>query len=325
MFIFLNHLTINRIVHPTSRIPGTDIGYPAMEQYVHLNGKLIRREDARISVFDHGFLYGNGLFETMRAYRGKIFRAAQHLKRLFRSIECLSYPLGLTPAALEKAVYETIEANRTPDASIRLTVTRGAGDPVPDPDTCGTPTVIIITRPYQPPSPALYRQGYSAMTVRMRQSAQLPAVTMKTCSFITPLLARREAKASGCNEGIVVNTDGFITECTVSNIFMLRGDLLQTPSRETGLLPGITREAVLELAASQNLQSDEGTFTPEQLLSADEAFVTNSLIEIMPLVKVDGQAIGSGTPGAVTRNLTAAYKELVRRELKLQPGRSEKD
>jgi branched-subunit amino acid aminotransferase/4-amino-4-deoxychorismate lyase len=253
----------------------------------------------------------------MRAYRGKIFRAASHLKRLFHSLEFLNYPLALTPAVLEQAIYETIEANRTPDAAIRLTVTRGVGDPVPDPETCGSPTVIIITRPYQPPAPALYSQGYSAMMVRMRQSAKLPAVTMKTCSFITPLLAKREAQASGCNEGIMVNTDGFISECTVSNIFMLRGDRLQTPSRETGLLPGITREAVLELAASQNLRPEEGTFTPGQLLSSDEAFVTNSLIEIMPLVKVDGQAIGSGTPGAATRNLAAAYKELVRRELKL--------
>jgi branched-chain amino acid aminotransferase group I len=295
-----------------------------MEQYVHLNGKLIRREDARISVFDHGFLYGNGLFETMRAYRGKIFRAKQHLKRLFLSIECLQYPLALTPASLEKAVYETIEANRTPDASIRLTVTRGKGDPVPDPETCGDPTVIIITRPYLPPSPALYSRGYSAMIVRMRQSAQLPAVTMKTSSFITPLLARREAKTSGCNEGIVVNTDGFLTECTVSNIFMLRGDRLQTPSRETGLLPGITREAVMELAERHNLLPEEGTFTPEQLLSADEAFVTNSLIEIMPLVKVDGHRIGSGSPGAATRKLMTAYRELVQRELKLRPGRTEK-
>jgi branched-chain amino acid aminotransferase group I len=288
-----------------------------MKQYVHINGTLIRREDARISVFDHGFLYGNGLFETMRAYQGKVFRLEQHLKRLFLSIEFLHYPRTFTPASLEKAIYETIEANRSPDAAIRLTVTRGEGDPVPNPDTCGAPTVIIITREYLPPSLALYNQGYSATIARQRLSAQLPASAMKTCSYVNTIIARTEAKESGCNEGIIVNTEGFITECTVSNIFMVRGNRLETPSRESGLLPGVTRQAVLELAWIQHLQPEEGKYTPEQLLSADEALVTNSLIEIMPLVTVDGHAIGGGKPGAVTRALMAEYKELVRRELKL--------
>jgi len=288
-----------------------------LEQYVHINGTLIPRDQARVSVFDHGLLYGNGLFETMRAYRGKIFRLAQHLWRLFVSLECLEYPVSFTPASLETAIYETLEANRTPDASIRLTVTRGTGDPVPDPATCGSPTVIITTRDYRPPSPELYRTGYSALIVRMRQGPRLPSVSMKTCSFINTLIAKSEAKKAGCNEGIVLNTDGCITECTVSNIFMVRGSRLETPSRGTGLLPGVTREAVLELAPILQLQPAEGTYTPELLLSADEAFVTNSLIEIMPLVKVDDRAIGTGTPGRVTGNLMDAYRELVRRELKL--------
>jgi branched-chain amino acid aminotransferase len=288
-----------------------------MEQYVHINGTLVRRDEARISVFDHGFLYGNGLFETMRSYRGNIFRLGYHLQRLFRSLEFLNYPVSFTPASLEKAVCETLEANQTPDAAIRLNITRGQGDPAPDPDTCGHPSIIIFTREYRPPSPALYNQGYYATMVRQRQSAQVPAVTMKTFSFINTIIARMEAKASGCHEGIMVNTDGFITECTVSNIFMIRGSRLQTPALESGVLPGVTRKAVLELAAGQRMQPEEGTFIPEQLLTADEAFVTNSLIEIMPLVKVDGHEIGDGKPGAVTRALMTAYKELVRRELKL--------
>lgn len=288
-----------------------------MAQYVYINGEIIRREEALISVFDHGFLYGNGLFETMRAYRGNIFRLEQHFKRLFRSLEFLKYPISFTPASLEKAVRETLDANRTPDAAIRLNITRGQGDPVPNPDTCGHPTIIIIVREYQPPSPALYHQGYCAAMIRGRQSAQAPAVTMKTLSFINTIIARTEAKASGCHEGIMVNTDGFITECTVSNIFMIRGSRLQTPALESGVLPGVTRQAVLELAAGQRMQPEAGAFTPEQLLTADEAFVTNSLIELMPLVQVDGQEIGDGKPGAVTRALMTAYQELVRRELKL--------
>jgi branched-chain amino acid aminotransferase group I len=288
-----------------------------MEQYVHINGTLVRREDARISVFDHGLLYGNGLFETMRAYQGRIFRLEHHLQRLFRSLEFLKYPVSFTPASLERSVYETVEANQTPDASIRLNVTRGQGDPVPNPDTCGQPTIIIFAREYQPPSPALYNQGFSATILPYRQSPRLPATLVKTFSFINTIIARMEAKSSGCHEGIMVNTDGFIAECTVSNIFMIRGSRLQTPSLQSGLLPGVTRQAVLELAAGRRMQPEEGTFTPEQLRTADEAFVTNSLIEIMPLVTVDGHEIGNGTPGAATQTLMAAYKELVRRELKL--------
>ena len=295
-----------------------------MEQYVHINGTLVRRDEARISVFDHGFLYGNGLFETMRSYRGRIFRLEHHLQRLFRSLDTLKYPVSFTPASLVKAVCETLEANQTPDAAIRLNITRGQGDPAPNPDTCGHPSIIIFTREYRPPSPALYNQGYCAAMIRGRQSAQAPAVTMKTFSLINTIIARMEAKASGCHEGIMVNTDGFITECTVSNIFMIRGSRLQTPALESGVLPGVTRQAVLELAAPTRLQPEEDTFTPEQLLTADEAFVTNSLVEIMPLVKVDGHEIGDGKPGAVTRALMTAYKELVRRELKLEPEVSEK-
>jgi D-amino acid aminotransferase len=291
-----------------------------LEQYVHINGALIPREKACVSVFDHGLLYGNGLFETMRAYQGKIFRLEQHLRRLFVALEHLEYPISFTPASLEKAIHETLEANRTPDASIRLTVTRGTGDPVPDPATCGTPTIIITTRDYHPPAPELYSRGYGAVIINMRQDPRLPSASLKTCSFINTLIARSEAKEAGCNEGIVVNTDGFVTECTVSNIFMVRGSRLETPSRGTGLLPGVTREAVLELAPTGQLQPEEGTFTPEQLLSADEAFVTNSLIEIMPLVTVENHAIGTGTPGQATRSLMDSYRELVRRELKLQPG-----
>ncbi len=288
-----------------------------VEQYVYINGALLRREEARISVFDHGFLYGNGLFETMRAYRGKIFRVGHHLQRLFRSLEFMKYPLSFTPASLEKAIYETLEANRTPDASIRLNISRGQGEPVPNPDTCGKPTIIIIARAYQPPPPALYGQGYCATILRRRPSARLPAVTMKTFSLLNTIIARMEAKASGCDEGIMVNTDGFITECTVSNIFMVCGSRLETPSQEAGLLAGITRQAVLEIAPAQHLHPGEGAFTPEQMLSADEAFVTNSLIEIMPLVAVDGREIGNGKPGTVTKKLMAAYQELVRSELKL--------
>lgn len=288
-----------------------------MERLVYINGELVNREEARISVFDHGFLYGHGLFETMRAYQGRIFRVEHHLQRLFLSLDVLEFPIPFTFDSIKKALYKTLEANALTDAYIRLNVTRGEGATVPDPATCARPNVIILTREYVPYSPALYEKGYRAKIVLVRPSAQSPAVTMKTANFINNIIAKTEAKQGGYNEGIMVNTDGFITESTVSNIFMLQGSHLATPAREVGLLPGITRQAVLELAESQHLTTDEGKFMPSQLYAADEAFLTNSLIEIMPLVEVDGHPIGSGSPGPVTRNLMDAYKKLIKRELKL--------
>jgi len=303
-------MTAHLFPHPT---PGRN---GQVEGLVYINGELVPREEARISVFDHGFLYGNGLFETMRAYQGRIFRVEHHLQRLFLALDFLQFPIPFTFDSLKKALYRTIEANRLTDAYIRLNITRGEGATIPDPTTCKSPNLIIITREYVPYSPALYQKGYRAKIVQVRPSAQTPAITMKTANFINNIIAKKEAKESGCNEGIMVNTDGFITESTVSNIFLVQGNRLSTPGREVGLLPGVTRQAVLELAGSQQLQIEEGKFIPGDLCAADEAFLTNSLIEIMPLVEVDGHPIGPGTPGPVTRGLMVAYKELVERELK---------
>ena len=288
-----------------------------MEQFVYINGELIPRNEARVSVFDHGFLYGNGLFETMRAYKRKIFRLEHHLQRLFLSLESLSFPIPFTFDSLKEAIYKTIEANRQEDAYIRLNITRGEGATVPDPTTCKNPNLIIITRDYLPYAPSLYQKGYRGKVVQVRPSPHTPTATMKTLNFLDHIIAKMEAKAAGFNEGILVNTDGFVTEGTVSNIFIVTGNRVATPAREAGLLPGVTRQVILELAEDKQIKGEETKITPHQLAGADEAFLTNSLVEIMPLVELDGHPIGAGTPGPVTQQLTVSYKKRVQEELKL--------
>lgn len=288
-----------------------------MRGLVYINGKLIPGEEAKVSVFDHGFLYGDGLFETMRAYQRRIFRLEHHLQRLFLSLEYLKFLIPFNFDYLKEAIYKTIEANRLEDAYIRLNVTRGEGATVPDPATCKAPNLIIITREYVPYSSALYQKGYKGKIVGVKPSPHMPTISMKTLNFLNHIIAKMEAKASGFNEGIMVNTDGFVTEGTVSNIFMIKGGSLFTPAKEVGLLPGVTRQAVLEIAEAKGLKTREAKITINELLMAEEAFLTNALIEILPLVRVDEHPIGKGIPGPLTQELMSAYKELVKEELKL--------
>lgn len=288
-----------------------------MRGLVYINGKLIPGEEAKVSVFDHGFLYGDGLFETMRAYQRRIFRLEHHLQRLFLSLEYLKFLIPFNFDSLKEAIYKTIEANRLEDAYIRLTVTRGEGATVPDPATCKAPNLIIITREYVPYSSALYQKGYKGKIVGVKPSPHMPTISMKTLNFLNHIIAKMEAKASGFNEGIMVNTDGFVTEGTVSNIFMIKEGSLFTPAKEVGLLPGVTRQAVLEIAEAKGLKTREAKITVNELLMAEEAFLTNALIEILPLVGVDERPLGKGIPGPLTQELMSAYKELVKGELKL--------
>ncbi len=288
-----------------------------MRGLVYINGELIPGEEAKVSVFDHGFLYGDGLFETMRAYQRRIFRLEHHLQRLFLSLEYLKFLIPFNFDYLKEAIYKTIEANRLEDAYIRLTVTRGEGATVPDPATCKAPNLIIITREYVPYSSALYQKGYKGKIVGVKPSPHMPTISMKTLNFLNHIIAKMEAKASGFNEGIMVNTDGFVTEGTVSNIFMIKGGSLFTPAKEVGLLPGVTRQAVLEIAEAKGLKTREAKITVNELLMAEEAFLTNALIEILPLVGVDERPLGKGIPGPLTQELMSAYKELVKEELKL--------
>jgi len=282
-----------------------------MEQLVYLNGELLPRSRARISPFDHGFLYGYALFETMRARGRRIFRLHSHLERLSSSANMLGLPLP--PLDLEKACYEVLSANELDDARIRLTVSIGEGESVPDPPADPVPTLFIMGAPYNPPPAEKYREGYKAVVSKIRQNSKSPVARLKSANYLNNVLARREAKAAGADEAVLLNERGLLCEGSTGNVFLLYRGVLVTPNVESGCLPGITRQAVIELAAEMRTGVEQREVRLEELLQADEAFLTNSLLGLMPLRDINGSPAGRGGRIA-TERLSAAYSELVLRE-----------
>ena len=292
-----------------------------MAEIIYLNGRLIPRSKAKLSPFDHGFLYGYGLFETMRAYQGHIFRLDHHLTRLRRSAQSL----GLTHSilnvvegkqSLEAACTKTLEANKLKDARLRLTVSAGEGDMTPDPNTCSSPTVLVTARNLVPLPPGKYESGFKAALSPLRRNSQSPLSRLKSTCYMENILARMQAKAMGCDEAILLNEQGYLAEGSITNIFLVSKGKLITPSLESGVLPGITREAVLEIARVSNIKTQERQVELQELIEAEEAFVTNSILELMPLTWFDGKPISTGKPGQLTRELIAAYRKLVDEALK---------
>lgn len=282
-----------------------------MEVLVYINGELVPRREAGISPFDRGILYGYGLFETMRSYGGRVFRLDRHLARLMHSAGKIGLDVGLDPTALEQAIHKTLEANKLSDARIRLTVLAGEGERGLAPPTSGTLTVIIVAEKLVPPPPQAYEDGIRAAVVSVRRNSQSPLSGIKSIGYLDNLLAHSEAVAAGADEAILLNEQGFIAECSTSNIFLAVEGRLFTPSVESGILLGITREVVLELAQGLGITAGVGEIPLAHLLRADEAFLTNSVVEVMPITGVDGKPIGTGKPGEVTKRLMAAYRELV--------------
>jgi len=287
-----------------------------MAEIIYLNGRLIPRSKAKLSPFDHGFLYGYGLFETMRAYQGHIFRLDRHLARLRRSAQSL----GLTHSilhvvegkqSLETACMATLEVNKLKDARLRLTVSAGEGDMTPDPGTCSNPTVLVTTRNLVPLPPEKYESGFKAGLSSLRRNSQSPLSRLKSTCYIENILARMAARVAGCDEAILLNEQGYLAEGSTTNIFLMNNGELITPSLKSGVLPGITREAVLEIARAANIKTMERQLELKELIEAEEAFVTNSILELMPLTWFEGKPIGTGKPGQLTRKLLAAYRKLV--------------
>lgn len=290
-----------------------------MAEIVYLNGSLMPRSEARVSVLDHGFLYGYGLFETMRAYHGKIFLLERHLKRLMDSAEAIGLRAGLEGIDLVKACLETLGANRLEGARLRLTVSNGEVDAFPWSGVSGMPTVVVTARSYKPFSAEKYQQGFKVGVASVRRCQHSLISRIKSANSLVSVLARMEAVAAGLDEALLLNDQGFIAEGGSSNVFFVKSSGLLTPSLESGILPGITRGVVMELAEALGIGVTEGDVSLADLEHCDEAFFTNSMIEIMPLVSVRGEAgqtitIGSGKPGEVTKRLMAAYKERVERE-----------
>jgi branched-chain amino acid aminotransferase group I len=281
-----------------------------VEEIVYLNGSLVPLPQARLSPLDYGMLYGYGLFETMRAYSGSIFLVERHVDRICRSAKFLGIDLSGTHD-LEEALYNTLKANSLTDARVRLTISGGEGKSIPDLSGPGSPTVLIVASSYAPHDSQVYERGFKAVVSRIRRNTQSPVSSMKCLSYVDSLLARREARLAGADEAVLLNEEGFLAEGSTTNIFLVSGSTLLTPSEDSGILPGVTRQAVLELASSLGMETMPRRIAPIELIQADEAFLTNSVIEIMPLTQVSGRTIGSGMAGNTTRRLMEAYKELV--------------
>ncbi len=292
-----------------------------MEAIVYFNGSLMPLSQARISPLDYGFLYGYGLFETMRAYNGHVFRLNKHMARLGHSAQILGVELDGVPS-LEKAVHGTLRANQLSDARIRLTVSGGEEESMGSILKAGEPTIFITAGSYVPPSEEVYHRGFTAIVSRIRRSSRSPGSSLKSLSYLDILLARQEAAAAGVDHAIMLNDDGLVAEGTTSNIFYAKNDRLFTPAEHSGILPGVTREVVIrEAAPALGIEVTEADVSLADLLGADEAFLTNSMFEIMPLTVIANRGIGSGRPGALTQRLMEAYKTLVGKSM-IEHGRT---
>ncbi len=295
--------------------------------WIYLNDGFVSKEHARISVFDHGFLYGDGVYETLRSYAGRFFLLDQHLRRLYRSAELIDLKIPLAEQDWARVLAEALQRNGLgrgatsggtdpADGHVRITISRGEGELGLDPELCPRPTVVILTKPLSPPPARLYEQGVELklVSVRRNSSAALPP-QIKSLNFLNNILAKREASRAGAFDALMLNNEGVVTECTVSNVFFARQGSLHTPSLTCGILEGVTRGVVIQLAADCGIAVEEGAFPPAALLEADECFITNTSMEIMPVSAVDGKKIGKGSPGAVTAKLRESFRSNLSRFL----------
>lgn len=281
-----------------------------MEQLVYINGELVSRDKARISAFDRGFLYGYGLFETMRSYSGRVLRLDRHIARLSDSAAVLGIREALEPEKLEGGVLMTLKANGLDNARIRLTVTAGEGSRNIALPSAGNLTTIITVEDLILPSPETYAKGLHASIVDIRRNNKSPVCRMKTLGCLENMLAHEEAVGAGYDQAILLNTDGNVAECSSSNIFIVEAGVIVTPPIEDGALPGITRGVVIELAAKLGIGLVQEAVSVERLTKAEEVFITNSIIEIMPVSAIDGRPVDSGGRGKVTERLTEEYRKL---------------
>lgn len=264
-----------------------------------------------VSVFDRGFLYGDGLFETMRSYGGRIFKLDEHLSRLFRSSKVLKIKMPYSKKELKRAVHRDLKAARIKDAYIRLTLTRGEGTFNFKHDSRMKPNVVVTVKEFKGYPDIFYFRGISAKISDIRQNEYSPLSGIKSLNFLDHIIARMRAQDEGFYEAILTNTKGHVAEAATSNIFLVKRGMLLTPSLDSGILPGITRRAVIRIARKLGIRVAEKAITQKELAGADEIFLTNSLGEIFPVVRVGKIAIGNGLPGEMTKLLHAHYKKVI--------------
>ncbi len=278
---------------------------------IFIDGKFYSERDAKISVFDHGFLYGDGVFEGIRAYNGRVFKLKEHIDRLFYSAKAILLEIPMSHQKISQAVIDSCRVNKIRDGYIRLVVTRGVGTLGLNPKSCKKPSTVIIAGKIQVYPPEVYAQGIDIVTVpttRNLHSALNPAI--KSLNYLNNILAKIEANNAGCQNGLMLNAEGFVSECTVDNVFIIKNGDVFTPPLSAGALYGITRHTVMELAVQNGLKVSEPNLTRYDLYNADECFLTGTGAEIMPVIKIDGRVIGTGKPGNLTRKLVQEYHAL---------------
>ena len=280
---------------------------------IYLNGKLIEASEAKVSVFDHGLLYGDGVFEGIRSYNGLVFKLREHIHRLYESAHTILLKIPMTQQEMAQAVVGTLKANRLRDAYIRLVVTRGPGDLGLDPRKCERATIFIITDKIVLYPDRVYREGMEIVTVptpRNLPEALNPQI--KSLNYLNNILAKIEATNAGVQEALMLSAHGYVAECTGDNIFIVRGGALLTPPPYAGILKGITRACVMDLARVARIPVREEMMTRHDLYNAEECFLTGTAAEIAPIVKIDGRVIGAGKPGKVTLRLMRDFRKATR-------------
>ena len=282
---------------------------------IYIDGKYLAKEDAKVSVFDHGLLYGDGVFEGIRAYNGLIFRLDAHIARLYDSAGAISLDIPVSPEEMKKIVIDSIAVNGLDDAYVRLIITRGVGTLGVDPGTCPEPSIICIAASIALYPKEYYEKGLDVIVTQTRRMGKEnldPGV--KSLNYLNNILAKLEANKAGCLEAVMLNGDGTVAECSGDNIFIVNDGALITPDVDSGILRGVTRGAVLELAREAGIDAVERKVSRDELLTADECFLTGTAAEVIPVVKIDSETIGDGLPGEITKLLLDKFQKLVREE-----------
>ncbi|MGE5280227.1 MAG: branched-chain-amino-acid transaminase [Deltaproteobacteria bacterium] len=282
---------------------------------IYLDGKLVKKEEARVSVFDHGLLYGDGVFEGIRAYGCLIFKCREHVERLFKSAHVIALKVPLSREAMTQAIVKTLKANKITDGYIRVVVTRGPGDLGLDPRNCAKPTVFIIADKIRLYPKEMYEKGLKIVTVPTRRNVpEAINPRIKSLNYLNNVLGKIEAINAGVPEAVMLDQSGFVSECTGDNILIVKDGCLKTPPISVGILNGITRAAVLDLAAKAGLRPVEEQLTRFDLFTADEMFLTGTAAEIVPVVMMDGRVIGTGAVGPKTLKLTQEFRKLTKKD-----------
>ncbi len=275
---------------------------------VWINGQLVDREDAKVSVFDHGLLYGDGVFEGIRSYHGKVFRLEAHVRRLYGSAQGIRLSIPMTPEAMGRAIVDTLAANGLKEAYIRAVVTRGQGTLGLDPNRCTKPTVFIITDTIALYPPDVYQNGLAIVTAStMRNHPNAVNPRLKSLNYLNNILAKIEAIDAGTLEAVMLNHLGYVAECTGDNVFIVRDGVLLTPPTAAGILEGITRDEVIDIARTFDIEVRQDNLTRQDLYVADECFLTGTAAEVVPVVRIDKRPIGTGKPGPMTARLAEEF------------------